>query len=126
MEKKKIIICDDEPDIRALVKTAIESVNGYSVIEAENGDDCLKKLKKDPNILMVLLDIRMPGITPQELIEEINKDKTLKKVKISYLTVVEFSEEIKEKLLKQKQVVDYITKPFKIKNLIDRIKHAIG
>ncbi len=55
---KTIFIVDDEPDIRQSVKMILEK-NSYRVITAEDGDDCLEKLKGTRPDL-ILLDIRMP------------------------------------------------------------------
>lgn len=124
--KKKVLVVDDEPDIRQLVRTILEKANGYAVSEAVNGNDCLKKLGKNPDVNLVLLDIRMPGIPPKEVIESIQKNAKLRKVKIAYLTVVQFSDEIIKNVLRQKQVVDYITKPFRAADLVARVRKAIG
>jgi two-component system response regulator (stage 0 sporulation protein F) len=125
MAKKRVMTVDDEPDIRALVKTVLEK-DGYEVVEAKNGDDCVRKLKKDPNFDLVLLDVRMPGMPPREVIENINKDKSLKKLKVVYLTVVDFAGEAKKNVLKQKQVVGYMTKPFSVNELAKQVKKTIG
>jgi len=124
-EKKRVMVVDDEPDIRSLVRAILEN-NGYKVVEAVSGDDCIRKLKKDPSFDLMLLDIRMPGMTPKQVIESVQKNKKLRKLKISYLTVVEFADSIKKNLLKQKQVVDYITKPFRVGDIVARVKKAIG
>ncbi len=115
--KKKILIVDDEPDVRKSTKILLEKA-GYKVLTAVDGDDCLKKLKK-VNVDLVLLDIMMPGKKPKEII------KNIKKPKVAYLTVVRTSEVEKGELLK-KNVVDFIEKPFEIKDLLKRIKKILG
>lgn len=116
--KKTIMIVDDEDDIRATVKLILLK-EGYSVIEAVNGDDALKKLKKEKPDL-ILMDIMMPGKPVKEVV------KLIKDTKIAYLSVVRTSEAEKEELLKNKNIVDFIQKPFDIKELIIRIKKIIG
>ena len=55
---KTILVVDDEPDIRQSVKTILE-VNGYGVVTAVDGDDCLQKVSEyKPDL--ILLDIMMP------------------------------------------------------------------
>ena len=66
---KKIMVVDDEPDIRATVKTVLEK-NGYKVVTAVDGDDCLKKLKKEKPDL-ILMDIMMPGTPVREVVPTI-------------------------------------------------------
>lgn len=116
--KKTIMIVDDEPDVRNTVKTVLEKA-GYKIISAENADDCLKKLKTvKPDL--VLLDIMMPGTPVREAVPKMGK------VKIAYLSVVRTSEAEKEDLMKSKNIVDFIQKPFDINDLLKRVKKIVG
>jgi len=116
--KKTILIVDDEEDIRETVKTIMEK-EGYRVLVAVNGDDCLKQLKTEKPDL-ILMDIMMPGTPVREVV------KKIKGVKIAYLSVVRTSEAEKEELLGQKNVVDFIQKPFDVKDLAKRVKKLVG
>ena len=115
---KTIMIVDDEPDIRETVKTVLEK-NGYKVVTAENGDDCLKKLKESKPDL-ILMEIMMPGTPVKDVVPQI------KNTKIAYLSVVRTGEAEKEELLKEKNIVDFIQKPFDINNLLKRVKKIVG
>ncbi len=115
---KKIMVVDDEPDVRATVKTVLEK-NGYKVVTAVDGDDCLKKLKGEKPDL-ILLDIMMPGTPVREVILKV------KGTKIAYLSVVRTSEAEKEDLMKAKNIVDFIQKPFDVKELLTRVKKIVG
>lgn len=116
---KTVLIVDDELDIRETAKLILEK-NGYKVITAVNGDDCLKQLKKTkPDV--ILLDVMMPGMPVKEVVEKIPVG-----IKIIYCTVVKMSEAEKENLFKGKKVVDYIEKPYDIKDMLNRIKKTIG
>ena len=114
---KTIMIVDDEMDIRSTVKTVLEK-NGYEVVTAVDGDDCLKKLKKE-KVDLILLDIMMPGTPVREVV------KKIKDVKIVYLSVVRTSEAEKENLLKSKNIVDFIQKPFDINGLLKKVKELV-
>ena len=77
---KTILVVDDEADIRDSVKMILEP-NGYKVLTATDGDDCLKILKqKTPDL--ILLDIMMPGTPVGEVV------KKIKDIKIAYMSVV--------------------------------------
>jgi len=115
---KTIMVVDDEPDIRSTVKAILEK-EGYEIITAVNGDDCLKKLEKAKPDL-ILLDIMMPGTPVREVV------KKIKGTKIAYLSVVRTSEAEREQLLKSTNIVDFIQKPFDIKDLIKRVKKIVG
>ena len=111
---KTVLVVDDEADIRQTIKTILVQ-EGYRVITAVNGDDCLAKLKKEKPDL-ILMDIMMPGTPAREVVRKI------KTIKIAYLSVVRTSEAEKEELLGQKNIVDFIQKPFDIKDFIKREK----
>ncbi len=57
--RKRILIVDDQPDLRRLVRLSLE-LGGYDVYEAENGDECLARLV-DIRPDLILLDVMMPG-----------------------------------------------------------------
>jgi response regulator RpfG family c-di-GMP phosphodiesterase len=118
--KKTVMIVDDEEDIRSTVKTILTK-GGYDVLEAESGDDCLVKLKgtkKMPDL--ILFDIMMPGTPTGEVV------KKLKDVKIAFVSVVKVTEAEKENLLKQKNILDFIQKPFEVNDLLARVKKMVA
>ena len=117
------MIVDDEESIVELVKAVLEE-EGYEVITATNGRDCLKKLKKvKPDL--ILMDMMMPEMSGRETTERIRKNPKTKDLKIAFLTVVRFSEMGKETLKKLK-IADYITKPFDNEDLVRRVKALVG
>lgn len=120
---KTIMIVDDEPDLRSTVRTVLEK-EGFNVITAVNGDDCLKKLKKQKPDL-ILLDIMMPGMTVKEMLKSIRENKKWRNIKIIYLTVVRMAEAEKADLLKEANIVDFIEKPFDITDMVGRVKKVI-
>jgi len=115
---KTIMVVDDEPDVQDTVKTVLEQ-NGYTVITANDGDECLKKLKTEKPDL-ILMDIMMPGTPVKEVV------KKIKGTKIAYLSVVRMSEAEREDLLKAKNIVDFIQKPFDINKLLAKVKELVG
>lgn len=122
MAKKNIMIVDDEESLIELV-TAVLEQEGYEIIPATNGEECLEKLKTmKPDL--ILLDMMMPGMSGREVCDKIRKDPKTKDLKIAFLTVAKFSETGKD-VLKKMSVLDYITKPFDNKDLIRRVKKLI-
>src|SRR3989344_8652006 len=119
---KTIMVVDDEEDTRFSVKSVLQD-EGYKVLTAIHGQDCLNKLKKQKPDL-ILLDIMMPGLTSKEIITAIRKNKATAKIKIIFLTVVRFAE-MTQKELMGGNVVDFIEKPFDNQDLIKRIKKAL-
>jgi len=115
---KTIFVVDDEPDIRQSVKMILEK-NSYRVITAEDGDDCLEKLKEiKPDL--ILLDIMMPGTPVTEILKQI------KDIKIAFMSVVRISDARKKGLTNLDNVVDFLQKPFDVTDFIDRIEAILG
>jgi len=121
---KTIMVVDDEIDIRETLKMLLEK-NGYNVITADNGDDCLKKLKViKPDL--ILLDIMMPGLTTREILKGIDSNENLKDVKIMFVTVVRLAETEKDDIVNRENIVGYVEKPFDIDMLIKKVREVLG
>lgn len=111
---KTILVVDDEPDIRQSVKTILE-VNGYKVVTAVDGNDCLQKVHEfNPDL--ILLDIMMPGKPVDDVVRQI------KDTKIAFMSVVRISDARKRGLCTQENIVDFFQKPFNVTDLIDRVE----
>jgi DNA-binding response OmpR family regulator len=112
--KKRIMVVDDEEDIRKSVKMILE-VNGYEVFTAIDGADLLNKISQvTPDL--ILLDIMMPGPPIQEIIKKIQD------IKIAFMSVVRISDARKRGLCQQDNIIDFFQKPFNVTDLIDRIE----
>lgn len=118
----KIMIVDDEPNIIELEKALLET-EGYEVIEAHNGEEAIKLLKKNTPDL-VILDMMMPGMSGREVCEKIRENPKTKNLKVFFITVARFSE-IGKKELENLNVSDYITKPFDNEDVLNRIKKVL-
>ncbi len=119
---KKIMTVDDEENICFLIKELLEN-EGFKVVTATSGKSALQKLKKE-NVDLVILDFFMPDMSGRDVAEEIRKDKTLKDLKIVFLTVAQYGKEGYQEL-KRLNVLDYIHKPFDNQDLIARIKKIL-
>ena len=118
----KIMVVDDEPSLRELVK-AIFSSEGFDVIDAASGQECLEKLKSQTPDL-ILMDMMMPGMSGRETTEKIRQNPSTNNLKVVFLTVSRFSETGKE-TLQSLNVLDYITKPFDNEELVKRVKKLV-
>jgi twitching motility two-component system response regulator PilH len=116
---KKIMIVEDEIDIRTPVEEVLKR-NGYEVVTAVSADDCLKKVQAGEKPDLILMDIIMPGTAVGEIVPKLGK------IKIVYLTVVKTTEAEKAELMKNKNIVDFIQKPFVLSELIKRVKKLVG
>ena len=118
------MIVDDTRDTVEMVEKLLKS-EGYNTIIAFNGKEALDKLRsvKDgekPDL--ILLDMFMPEMSGREVCETIRADKDpgLKDIKIAFFTVANFKEQGKQ-ILNDLKVIDYITKPFDVDDLLNRV-----
>ena len=114
----KIMIVDDEPDIREMLSLMMQK-QGFETETAVDGSDFLKKID-DFQPDLVTLDIMMPGLMTIEILEKLQEKNC--KPKIIILTVVQYSEDEKKWLFEKGNVVDYITKPFNIDIFLETVK----
>lgn len=116
----KILIVDDEQDIREMINLKMKK-EGFETETAYDGANFLEKIDIfQPDL--VTLDVMMPGLTTKEILEKLNEKSC--KPKIILLTVVRFSDEEKKKLMNM-GATDYITKPFEFKSLMEVVKRWI-
>lgn len=110
---KTILVVDDDPDVVESLKSILEK-QGYGVITAARGEECLKILQETTPDL-ILLDIMMPGIPVKDVVEQIEN------IKIAYISTVWISEARQQGLCKQDNIVDFFQKPFNTSGLVERI-----
>ena len=114
----KILCVDDEPDILEIVGYNLSS-EGYQVITAANGQEGVKKAKKElPHL--IILDLMMPEMDGIEACEIIRKNPDLKNTIITFLTAR--GEDYSQVAGFDAGADDYITKPIKPKVLVSKVK----
>jgi len=112
MKEKKILIVDDEPSVRSLVRRMLGKK--YTVIEAGDGDEGLSATREHkPDI--ILMDIMMPKVDGYMACFAMKKDPELKDIPVIILTGVGF--ELNRKLSQKFGADDYLVKPFKLQEL---------
>jgi len=118
----KIMIVDDNRDIAETLKTIMEMEN-YETEVAYNGEEFLGKVdavKPD----LVLLDVMMPGLKTKEILIRL-KEKRLDDLKIMLVSVVRFSDEEKMILKNEFNIREYVTKPFDVTELVNRVRNTL-
>ena len=111
---KNILIVDDEPDIRAILRYNLEK-EGFAITEAIDGNDALDKLSKDLDL--AILDIMMPGKDGYDVCRKIREQGNT--LPIVFLTAMD--REFDEVRGLEVGGDDYVRKPFSPKMLIARI-----
>jgi len=90
----KILIVDDEEDIRTSIRMVLEKEK-HTISEAANGKTALNMLEKE-KFNLIILDVMMPEMSGWDVLTEIIKRKPEYKGKIMFLSVVEISDERKK------------------------------
>jgi twitching motility two-component system response regulator PilH len=128
---KKVLIVDDDPDVRMFNATVVEE-SGYTPIEAPNGEEGLKLIKKERPDL-VLLDVLMPKQSGIRLYRELKTDKTLMGIPVIILSGV-----AKRTFLRSQKALtefgdkpvpepeNYLEKPVEPEELAAEIKKFLG
>ena len=116
--RKNILIVDDDTDILYSVKEIFEH-QGHKVITAEDGIACIEKLEAGFNGIL-FIDIMMPKLDGWDTIREIIKKGFEKNVEIFVMTAIGTISRKKMKGL-EPYIKDYISKPFNIIELIERV-----
>ncbi|WP_025742118.1 response regulator transcription factor [Aquimarina pacifica] len=121
MNKKKIVIVDDEPNIVMSLEFTFKK-NDYEVFIARDGSEAIDILKSQiPDI--VLLDIMMPNVDGYQTLKYIRSNESTKNIKVIFLTAKNKVSDIEKGL---KMGVDkYLTKPFSIKKIVEEVNELI-
>ncbi len=117
----KILTVDDSKTIRMIVKKAFKSYN-CDLFEGENGVEGLAIAAKEKPDL-IILDITMPVMTGIEMLGKLKAESDLKDIPVIMLTAESGKENVMQ--IVKMGVKDYIVKPFKGEQLIDRAKNII-
>lgn len=118
MDRKKILVIDDEPDLVELVSYNLKK-EGFHVSVAPNGEDGLEKIRKGSYDLLVL-DLMLPGIQGVELCRMVRSNPKTESLPIIMLTArSDMADKIKGL---ETGADDYITKPFSPGELIARVR----
>lgn len=122
----KILMVDDDPEIVQLLEIYIRN-EGYEAVTAYNGKEALTKLRTDPEINLVILDIMMPELDGMAVIKAVRKDS---EVPILVLSAKTADMDKIHGLITGAD--DYVTKPFnplevmaRVKSLLRRSEHHV-
>jgi len=118
-----VMVVEDNENLVEALKNIMET-QGHITNVAYNGEEFLSKVE-NINPDLVLLDIMMPGLTTKEILDGL-KEKGFERLKIILVTAILFSEDEIGELTKNYNIVDYIMKPFKVSDLVNRVNKALN
>lgn len=119
MAKAKILVCDDEKNLRKAIRLILEK--DYDLVFAEDGEDALQQFTNGRPFDLVLLDIKMPKKDGLEVLTELMAVQPPPRVLM--LTAYQ-SLELAQRATKS-GAVDYVTKPFERQTLLKAVDRAL-
>ncbi|MBU0549807.1 MAG: response regulator [Candidatus Omnitrophica bacterium] len=121
---KKILIVDDDRDILDITKKILTREN-FQVLTAATGEMAVDICQTDQPDL-VLLDIAIPDIDGYAACEKIRKNNKTRDIPVLFLTGKELLPQGIDKHCHELNAAGYISKPFEIKELLEKIREILG
>lgn len=121
-EKPLILIADDDPDLRRLVRLSLEGTQ-CTIIEAKDGEATLEQvITERPDL--VILDVMMPELTGWEVLRYIRTHEEYANTGVLMLTGI--GETLNELSSPMYGADDYIDKPFKVQELMFKVRKVLS
>ena len=114
---KTILVTEDDKDVAKLITTALQG-GGYDIIWAQNGIQAVEILQAQ-HIDLIVLDVMMPVFSGYWFCDVFKKNPDTKDIPIIFLSALSTEDDIKRGL--ELGASAYLTKPFKIKRLLDTV-----
>lgn len=122
MEKRKVMVVDDEPDFIKVIKLNLEETGNYEVMALSTAKDIIPEVHSfKPDV--ILLDMLMPSTGGLDACEMLNNDPLGKNIPI--IIVSALSKDQDKYAAYKKGIIDYLVKPIENKDLITAIENAL-
>lgn len=118
----KVLLAEDEDDIRKVAQMSLQFRSGWEVALASNGEECLARAAEDPPDL-ILLDCMMPKLDGYETCRRLKQDPSLQHIPVIFLTAKAQETEVKKGLALG--AVGYLIKPFNPMSLATEISQIL-
>lgn len=119
----KVLIIDDEEDIRSIASMSLGILGGIDVVEADGGEDGISKAESiQPDA--ILLDMMMPGLDGPGTLVKLQANAQTKHIPVIFLTARAMTSEVEK--LKQMGATGILTKPFDPTTLASQVKAILG
>ncbi len=118
----KVLVIENEPNVQKIVKANL-TASGYQVLVAADGEEGLRLAQMEYPSL-ILLDLKMPGISGWDVLAALKADKKLREIPVIIMTAS--SRKGVESKAHSMGAVDFLEKPFNIDELLHKVKEALG
>ena len=119
--KRIVLVIEDEANIRNFASRVLE-LEGYRVLQAENGNECFR-LMRESQVDLIVLDLKLPGVDGWVLLEKLKNDLELSSVPVVVFTASAAASQ-REKALRM-GAVDYLVKPISTTRLKEAVTRAL-
>jgi len=119
MRNEKILIVDDSKEIRNILFTFLKE-KGFEVYTAENGKKALD-LVKEKVIDLIITDIRMPEMNGYQLTKKMKEERPM----VGIIIMTAYTSIYTEGDIRKIGADDYISKPFELINIIEKIERVL-
>ncbi len=120
--KPRILVVDDEPDVRNLVSRLLGPIGDVDM--AVDGSDALERIRAGLRPDLIVLDLMMPKMDGLTLTRELKKDPAYARIPILILTAKSGARDMVEGI--NAGARHYLTKPFKSEELLGKVRKALG
>ena len=123
MPDKRVLVIDDEEDIREIARDSLEIMGGYEVLTANSGTEGLTDARaQQPDV--ILLDMMMPGMDGSATFQRLQDDATTRDIPVILLTAkVQASDQLR---FAELGVAGVIAKPFDPISLASQVAQILG
>ncbi len=119
----KILVAEDEADIRELVAFSLENIGGFQVVQARNGAEAVQVARTEiPDL--ILMDVRMPRMTGVEACAKLKTIPETKDIPIVFLSAMGQEQEIQQGM--DVGATEYVLKPFAPDVLMAKVREILG
>ena len=122
VRKKRILIAEDDRDIAALLERLL--ISEYEVLVTRDGASAIAAANAQNTLDLLLLDVMMPGIDGVTVAQTVRGFAAHKKVPIIFITAKDGPMDVVRGI--QAGARSYITKPFKLPDVLAKVKKALG
>lgn len=123
MSTKRVLVIDDEADIRAIIQGCLEEIAAWEVVTAASGEEGVQcAVIEQPD--GILMDVSMSGMGGLETLHKLQEDSRTQTIPVAFLTAKAFPED--HALFATLKIVGVIVKPFDPMMLVEQVTALFG
>jgi two-component system OmpR family response regulator len=120
----RLLLVEDDEDIRAVAHMTLERIGGWSVVDAPSGEDALETLARDDAFAVVVMDVMMPGLDGPDTLRRMHSDGLAAETPVVFLTAK--AQRAERERLSSLGAAGVIAKPFDPLALPEQLRAILG